>query len=117
MKGKGLLTKHVQLVMSQEDYLRLQARFGASTSPAFSAFLRDILQSRPVVVRYHNDAADEFLMIALELKRELEEVIGELRPALQSSGSFTEEQLTGLSSKVEELKLIMHQIYQKWSSS
>jgi hypothetical protein len=109
MAGKGSLTRRVPLLFSEEDYQRLQARFAASTSPVFSAFCRDILLSRPVILRYHNMDADEFLVIVLELKRELED---EIRYHRRSSPEL---QLAVLIAKVDELKLIMHQIYQRWS--
>jgi hypothetical protein len=111
MAGKGPLTRRLILLLSPEDYNALQLRFAASTSPVFSAFLRDILLSRPVIVRYHNVAADEFLIIALEIKRELESVTRHIQ------NSSSEEQFSALISKVDELKLIMHQIYQQWSST
>ncbi|HVU97985.1 MAG TPA: hypothetical protein VHE34_22330 [Puia sp.] len=114
MAGNKSRTRHVAFVLSLEEYQVLQRRFAASTSPGFSAFLRDILFRRPVVFRYHNADADEFLVIALEIKCELEKAVDFF---IHSSTSCPDEGLSLLLSKIDELKLIMHQIYQQWSST
>jgi len=114
MAGKELVTRQIAIMVSPGDYERLRVRFAASVSPTLSAFCREILLSRPVVIRYHNMAADEFLLIALEVKKELDGIIGHLR--FESPCPCAERQLAGLLEKVEELKLIMHQIYHQWSS-
>ena len=113
MSGNRSLTRRLGVMLSLEDYSRLQLRFTASASPGFSAFVRDILLSKPVIVRYHNDAADEFLLIALEIKHELIDAVRHL----QCTKEVPVEQVDFLISKIEELKLILHQIYQQWSSS
>jgi hypothetical protein len=111
MLGKIRMTRPLALMVTQEDYDLLYARYVISTSHSFSAFCREILLSQPVTVLYHNISADEFLVIALEMKRELEEVIAKLH-----QDATPESPLTLLIEKVDELKLIMHQIYQQWSS-
>jgi hypothetical protein len=110
------MTQKVNFALSPEEYDLLQARFAKSTSHSLSAFCRQIILSKPVVIRYHNATSDEFLVIALEIKQELGEIIGELRNAISSPSPPSEIQLKALVTKTDELKLIMHQIYQQWSS-
>jgi hypothetical protein len=105
------MIKQVCMLFTVEDYENLQARFAASTSHSLSSYCRDILISRPVITRYHNTSADEFLLVALELKLELDEVLLTLRQ------HRSDETIETLSGKIDELKLIMHQIYQQWSST
>lgn len=114
MAGKNLVTRQIAIMVSPEDYGLLRARFAESASPSLSAFCREILLSRPVVVRYHNMAADEFLLIALELKGELHEIISHFRTVPPCP--CNEEQLGPLFAKIDELILVMHQIHQQWSS-
>jgi hypothetical protein len=114
MSGKRPLTRALSFFVSPEDYDLLNYRFSLSTSHSLSAFCREILLSQPVTVRYHNVSADEFLVIALEIKKELEVVIAGLRQS--PNPACPEDQFAPLVEKVEELKLVMHQIYQQWSS-
>jgi hypothetical protein len=111
MPGKKSLTRHLGVRLSIQDYNRLRLRFASSASPGFSVFVRDILLSKPIIVRYHNDSADEFLVIALEIKQELADAVLHL----ESSKEASDDQIEILLSKIEEFKLILHQIYQQCS--
>jgi hypothetical protein len=117
MADKNALTRRLDIVVSEGDYQRLQTLFAASTSHSFSAYCRDVILARPVIFRYYNVAADEFLVIALDMKRELEDAIRLLRSSLTDHTLDIGDSLIQLVAKIDELKLIMHLIYQQWSST
>jgi len=110
MPPRGSKRKQVALTVTKAEYQRLQTRFASSTCQSLAAYCREVLLSHPVVFRYHNATSDEFLVIALQLKDELDGVVQSLRQRSESP-------IGDLIEKVEELKLIMHQIYQQWSST
>lgn len=120
MPREARFTRRLVIVMDPKEYDRLQKKFSSSTCRVFSEFIRDILCHRPIPIRYRNDAADEWLLIALDLKSELDSVVLDLTAALRqlpgatgASNTSLEQYLSSLKEKVEEIKLIMHQIYQR----
>ena len=117
MPRNGSKQRQVAVMVTLDDYQRLQERFAVSTCPTLSAYCREIMLSHPVTVRYHNAASDEFLIVALELKRELDDALRNLREVLPTQDPHLAFRLADLISKVDELKLVMNQIYQQWSST
>lgn len=74
MRGKRKCEREkiIHIRLTRDEYNTLLAQFQTSTCQYFTELLRLRLMGRPVVIRYRNAAADEFLAIALDIKTQLE---------------------------------------------
>ena len=57
--------------MNEEEYNQLEKLQQKTTTKYLSTYARKVLLQRPVVVKYRNQSADEFLKEMLLLKKEL----------------------------------------------
>lgn len=112
MPLKTQFTKLISVVILPQDYARLQDQFKSSICKSFSEFIRDILCHRPIAIKYRNQSADDFLLVALDLKHALEEALA----AVKLQNLACEPALSSLQQQVAEIRLRMDQIYQLWLS-
>ena len=101
-KEKKEKRKRVFVQLSQAEYDRLQKEYQSTTFNYFSEYLRSLWLTGPVVFKYRNQSADEWLAMALSLKNEL------IRFRYYSPE---------LDAKIDETLLLLHKIYQLWSST
>ncbi|HLZ86631.1 MAG TPA: hypothetical protein VKQ52_05315 [Puia sp.] len=100
-------SKQVTMVLSAEDYSRLRKIYEESTCQTFSQFLRETAFHRPIRIKYRNQSIEDFLVVAVDIKNDLEAL---LRTAGQASADT---EIAVISRKVDEIKTVMHQIYQQ----
>jgi hypothetical protein len=116
-----------KLRISVEEKKQLKELQNKSTEQSLSNYIRKVSLQKPVIIKYRNQSADDFLNSMLELKRQLNGIgnnfnqsvkklhtldkIPEFRVWLQS----TELMQQSLITTMEEIKWRMNQLYQEWS--
>jgi len=104
-------TKKVTIRLLPSEYEQLAERFKTTTSRHLSQYLRRMLLGKPIQVRYRNQSADEFLSVALQLKKELTTIgnnYNQLLKRLQFYGELKE-----MKSWLDEHEIIQQEIIQK----
>ena len=119
--------KHwISLRVKPEEYAQIQRHFASSTCRKLSDYARKVLMNKPVVIRYRNQSADEFLSGMIQLKKELNSIGNNFNQAvkvlhtLRQIEEFKRWLLTyesdrqNLLEKVDEIKYKVQKIYEKW---
>ncbi len=127
-KEKNNARKHfVKMRMNDRELNTLNQLYRNTTERALSNYLRKVVLQKPVVVKYRNESADDFLREMLQLKKELNAVGNNFNQAVKKlhildkipefrfwiTQHYTLH--TELVAKVEQIKLRMNQLYEKWS--
>jgi hypothetical protein len=115
--------KFIQVKLSLEEHEDFIKRFKATTCRTYAQFFRDILNNGPLIIKYRNESADDFLNTAIGIKNELNAISRSFDLAVQnlllvqdeqevrsSIGDFQAQALS-FREKADEIKIIMHQIY------
>lgn len=105
------------------ELIKLQQK---TTEKDISNYLRKVALQKPVTVKYRNQSADDFLKEMLGLKKELNAIGNNFNQAVHKLHILDKipefrvwvQQYDGLQkaliSKVEEIKLRMNQLYERW---
>lgn len=113
--------------MNDQELDSLTTLFKMTTERALSNYLRKVVLQKPVIVKYRNESADEFLKEMLQLKKELNAIGNNFNQAVKKlhvldkipEFRFWINQHYGLHTemvaKIEQIKLRMNQLYEKWS--
>jgi hypothetical protein len=126
-ENKKVRRHFVKTRMNDQELESLTTLFKTTTERALSNYLRKVVLQKPVTVKYRNESADEFLKEMLRLKKELNAIGNNFNQAVkklhvldkipefrfwinQHYGLHTE-----LVAKIEQIKLRMNQLYEKWS--
>jgi hypothetical protein len=108
------------------EYEQLSVKLKASTCRRLSEYARNILLDKPIHVRYRNQSADEFLSVALQLKKELGAVSNNYNQAVKKLHLLCTDQemrewiaaqennYRVLLEKIKEINAQMDKIYQQW---
>jgi hypothetical protein len=127
MSDKNKVRSHwIHLRLSSEEFEQVKKNQKETTCRTRSEYLRKILLNKPVNIRVRNQSADEFLAVALQLKKELNAVGNNYNQAvhklhilddavdvkqwLVTTGSLHKT----LVKKVSEIGVSMDKIYQLW---
>lgn len=127
MKRKNLKTRNLVIRVSPEEYAGLQEKCKATTHRVFSDYIRDLLHRKPVTVFYRNQSLDEFLIIAIVLKNELQAIGKNFNQAVKKLNSLP--QLNGhqqaidffaaeefsVRQKIEEIEAVLIKMHELWS--
>lgn len=110
-----------------EEYDKIHQHLNSTTHRKLSEYARKVLLNKPVVVKYRNQTADEFLSAMIPLKNELNSIGKNFNQAvkkLHTLNQISEFKIwlimhepdikTGLQ-KIEEIKSKLIQIYEQWS--
>ena len=110
-----------------EEYDKIHQHLNNTTHRKLSEYARKVLLNKPVIVKYRNQTADEFLSAMIPLKNELNSIGKNFKQAvkkLHTLNQISEFKLwlithepdikTGLQ-KIEEIKTKLIQIYEQWS--
>lgn len=115
---------HVRVTKAEYD--KINAFYKQTTSRKLSEYIRDVLLREPVIIKHRNASADEFLSVALQLKKELSAIGNNYNQAVhklhitvfERSGLQWLKEYEQLSKsvleKVREIGLSMDKIYQLW---
>ena|SRR6266498_225212 len=116
----------IKIRMNEGELNQVKKNQRQTTEKNLSNYIRKVSLQKPVIVKYRNQSADDFLRDMLELKKELNAVgnnfnqavkklhildkIPEFRSWVTTNHSLQQ----SLISKVEEIKLRMNQLYEQW---
>jgi hypothetical protein len=83
-KKRVIMGKVVNIQFAPAEYEKLVERFGQSTCRSFSAYIRNVLMGKGIVIRKRNDSLEEFLEITIDIKNQLHAIMSsEDRPGLR----------------------------------
>ena len=118
--------KMVVVRMNETEFNQLEKFQQKTTDKDVSSYLRKVALQKPVMVKYRNESADDFLLDMLNLKKELNAIGNNFNQAVHKLHILDKipefriwiNQYDGLQkvliSKVEEIKLRMNQLYEQW---
>lgn len=118
--------KMVVVRMNEAELNQLTKLQGKTTEKDTSSYLRKVALQKPVMVKYRNESADDFLLDMLNLKKELNAIGNNFNQAVHKLHILDKipefrvwvNQYDGLQkvliNKVEEIKLRMNQLYDQW---
>ena len=116
----------VKIRMNAEEFKCVKKYQGQTTEKSLSEYMRSVSMKKPVIVKYRNQSADDFLKEMLGLKKELNAIGNNFNQAvhklhiLEKIPEFRfwikhyEDLQKTLISKVEEIKLKVIQLYEQW---
>jgi hypothetical protein len=87
-KDKGNRCKWIHLRVSPQEHELLQQWVNKTTHLRISELTRDILFHRPIHVLYRSESADDFILVVLELKKELKSIGTNLNQAVKRLHTF-----------------------------
>lgn len=128
-KEKSGATKSwISFRVKPKEYDKIQGHFSKTTCRKLSEYARNVLLQKPVVLKFRNQSADDFLAEMILLKNELNAIgnnynqsvkklhtmerIPELKTWLQNNQVFQEKFL----KKTEQIGERVDQIYRLWLS-
>ncbi|MEP7232560.1 MAG: plasmid mobilization relaxosome protein MobC, partial [Ginsengibacter sp.] len=118
--------KMVVVRMNNNEFELADSLRKKTTERSISAYVRKMCLQKPVIVKYRNQSADDFLKDMLLLKKELSAVGNNFNQAVHKlhlldkipefrSWIIQYDALQrSLVAKVEEIKLRMNQLYDQW---
>ena len=125
-KENDVRKKMVVVRMNSGEFEQLEKLCKQTTERSVSSYLREVALKRPVIVKYRNQSADDFLREMLELKNELNAIGNNFNQAVHKLhildkipefrswlNNYDGLKIT-LANKVEEIKFRMNQFYEKW---
>jgi len=121
-------SKNMTIRLSPDEYEKLQTKFRQTTRRVFAEYLRDMLLQEPVTIWARNKSLDEFLPIAIGLKKELNAIGNDFHLALKRLQKLQDEDELrdsleyyqaaqfSVQQKIDEIKSILVKIHQQWSA-
>lgn len=109
-----------------DEYNKIHSLFSSTTCRKLSEYARKILLNKPVVIKYRNQSADEFLSVMIPLKNELNAIGKNFNQAvkkLHTLNQFSElknwlvsyeEDRQKLMPQIDEIKTKINQIFEQW---
>lgn len=125
-KETDVRRRMVVVRLSEHEYERLQYFQKMTTEATLSNYLRKVALSKPVVVKYRNATADDFLRDMLELRRELSalgnnfnQAVKKLHvldriPEFRSWLMIYEHSRQAFVQKVEQIHARITRLYELW---
>ncbi|TDH17781.1 plasmid mobilization relaxosome protein MobC [Segetibacter sp. 3557_3] len=125
-KEKNIEKHWISFRVQPEEYNQIHKHFASTTCRKLSDYARRVLLQKPVVVRYRNQSADEFLSAMIPLKNDLNALGNNFNQAVKKLHTLSqiheykawiltyELDKKRLLEKVDEIKFQIQQIYDKW---
>jgi len=116
----------VKIRMNEDELRKVKKNQQQTTERNLSNYIRKVSLQKPVIVKYRNETADDFLKDMLQLKKELNAVGNNFNQAVKKlhllekipEFRFWVSHYQGLheqvAKKIEEIKLRVHQLYEQW---
>jgi hypothetical protein len=123
---KIVRNKWINIRVNEKEYNIIHELYKKTTSQSISEFARNILLKKPVIIKYRNQSADEFLTEMITLKNELNAIgnnynqavhrlhILDRIPEIKTWLLIHETLYQSFTKKVDEIKNRVNQIYQSW---
>lgn len=121
---KSNYTRIVTLRFRPEEYVQVTEYCKTTTCRKLSVYARNVLLKKPVVVKYRNQSADEFLAAMIPLRDELHAIGVNFNQAVKKLNALNqipefrawlvryETDRDELQKKVTEIKERLNQLYQ-----
>lgn len=118
--------KFVVVRLNEQEYERIHQLFQKTTERYVSAYLRKVLLQKPVVVKYRNASADDFLKDMLQLRKQLaaassnfQEAVNKLItlqmiPEFRSWLLLHETSKQAVEQKIQQIHQRITQLYEQW---
>ena len=118
--------KMIVVRMNKSEFGQLEKFKKESTERSMSNYLRKVSLNKPVIVKYRNQSADDFLKQMLELKKELNAVGNNFNQAVHKLHLLEKipefrvwiNQYDGLQkvllNKIQEIDLRVNKLYEEW---
>jgi hypothetical protein len=118
--------KWLNIRVNTKEFNRIHDACKKTTSQSISEFARNMLLKKPVIIKYRNQSADEFLSEMIKLKNELNAIGNNYNQAIHRLHTLDhvpeiktwllihQTLYQSFIKKVEEIKIQMNQIYQLW---
>ena len=109
-----------------QEYEQIIRNFSSTTCRKLSEYARKVLLNKPVVIKYRNQSADEFLSAMIPLKNELNAIGNNFNQAVKKLHTLNQilefknwlmtydEDRKKLLQKADEIKDKINQIYEQW---
>ena len=116
----------IKIRMTEDELKRVKKHKEQTTERSLSEYMRNVSMQKPVIVKYRNQSANDFLKDMLALKKELNAIGNNFNQAvhkLHLLDKIPEFRIwinhydglqKSLVSKVEEIKLKVSQLYEQW---
>lgn len=119
-------SKCLTVRFTEEERKKLDRLRGKAHAGSLSEYARDVLLGAPVVIKYRNQSADDFLEEMILLKKELNAIGNNFNqavhrlhtldhdPQIKAWAILNEASKEQFMKKVEEIREKMNQIYEQW---
>ena len=116
----------IKIRMNDEELKQVKKNQHQTTERSLSEYMRNVSMNKPVIVKYRNQSADDFLKQMLELKKELNAIgnnfnqavhklhILDKIPEFRAWVNHYDGLQKSLVGKVDEIKLKVVQLYDQW---
>ncbi len=123
----GERIKWINVRLTTDEFEQLENFWKATISRNMSDYARKVLLSKPVVIKYRNQSADQYLEEMILLKNELSAIGNNFNQAVKRLHTMdTAAEMRSwlviydamhqkFNRKVEEIKDRLHEIYNLWS--
>jgi predicted metalloprotease with PDZ domain len=120
------LSKWLHIRLKEEDYNRINNKFSKSTCRKLSEYARRVLLDKVLTVNQRNQSLDDFMTEMIRLRNELNAIGNNFNQAVKKLHTLNrltefktwlilnENNQKILLEKVEEIKLKINQISDKW---
>ena len=120
-------TKWLPIRLNANEKKKLNYLYNRSTCNSLSEYARQVLLREPVLIKYRNQSADDFLEEMIQLKNELNAIgknfnqavhklhtLGRV-PEIRTWAILNENDKKNFTRKVQEIQEKLSQIYELWS--
>jgi hypothetical protein len=118
--------KLVVMRMNDDEFCMLQKLQKESTDRNISNYLRKVALQKPVIIKYRNQTADDFLKDMIQLRKELSDIGNNLNQAIQKLQMLDripefrvwiksyQDLQQSVAGKIQEINSKMNQLYNQW---
>jgi hypothetical protein len=118
--------RFIKMRMNDVEYKQLEKLWKQTTERHLSNYLRKVCLQKPVIVKYRNQSADDFLSGMLQLKKDLNSIgnnfnmavrklhILEKIPEFRTWLLLNESLQRDIASNIEQIKSCMIELYNEW---
>ena len=126
-KEKAVYIRRICIRLKETEFNKLEAEFKRTTCRKFSEYVRDLMLSKPITVRYRNASADAFLTEMIGLKNELSTIGNNFNQMVKRLHVLSDVQgikawvimgesaKQNLLKKVQDIREKMIQFHEQWS--
>lgn len=123
---KKIRVRWINIRVNEDEYNKIENWHKKTTCQSMSEYARNLLLHQPVIIKYRNQTADEFLTEMIGLKNELSAIGNNYNQAVHrlhildriaeiKSWLLIHEPIhQSFMKKMDEIKSAMNEIYQLW---